>query len=108
MMYQKLKKTNYTLTEFDLFDQGPVEIIHSHMTTAEDMLGNARKANILGSVIVSFVGFIGHFLIILVFSQKKFRTNSCNVYLLCLALNDSMFLIIHVIIIEYIYLRNLF
>lgn len=54
-----------------------------------------RKVNVIGSFLVILLGFVGHSLIIFVFSQKRFRTNSSNVFLLCLAINDAIFLILH-------------
>lgn len=96
-MYESLIKNNNSLRTVASQVQQSMEIIHSDITSAENLLETSRKANIFGTVVVSLVGLIGHFLIILVFGQKRFRTNSCNVYLLCLALNDSMFLIVHVI-----------
>jgi hypothetical protein len=96
-MYESLIKNNNSLITVASQVQQSMEIIHSDITSAEKLLETSRKANIFGTVVVSLVGLIGHFLIILVFGQKRFRTNSCNVYLLCLALNDSMFLIVHVI-----------
>ncbi len=96
-MYESLIKNNNSLIAVASQVQQSMEIIHSDITSAENLLEKSRKANIFGTVVVSLVGLIGHFLIILVFGQKRFRTNSCNVYLLCLALNDSMFLIVHVI-----------
>jgi len=96
-MYESLIKNNNSLITVASQVQQSMEIIHSDITSAEKLLEKSRKANIFGTVVVSLVGLIGHFLIILVFGQKRFRTNSCNVYLLCLALNDSMFLIVHVI-----------
>ncbi len=96
-MYESLIKNNNSLRTVASQVQQSMGIIHSDITSAENLLEKSRKANIFGTVVVSLVGLIGHFLIILVFGQKRFRTNSCNVYLLCLALNDSMFLIVHVI-----------
>jgi len=40
---------------------------------------------------------IGNLLIIFIYAIKKRRTNSSHVYLLCLAVNDNLFLIIHLI-----------
>ena len=54
-----------------------------------------RKINLFTTVLFLIVGLIGHFLTIFVFAQKRFRKNSCNVYLLCLATNDALFLILH-------------
>ena len=40
-------------------------------------------------------GLLGHSLTIYVFAQKRFRKNSSNVFLLCLAINDGLYLITH-------------
>lgn len=55
----------------------------------------SRKVNIFTLLSVITLGLIGHYLTILVYSKKKFRTNSGHIYLLCLAVFDSLFLIIH-------------
>lgn len=47
------------------------------------------------STIVILVGLVGHFLTIFVFAQKRFRKNSSNVYFFCLAINDSVYLLVH-------------
>ena len=55
----------------------------------------AKTINVIAMFLVIIVGIFGHSLIIFIYSQKRFRTNSSNVYLLCLAINDMLFLIIH-------------
>ena len=55
----------------------------------------SRKINSFISLAFILIGLIGHSLTIYVFVQKRFRKNSSNVYLLCLAINDALFLIIH-------------
>ena len=52
----------------------------------------SRKINVFITVIVIIAGLVGNFLTIFVFLQKKFRKNPASVYLLCLAIFDSMFL----------------
>jgi hypothetical protein len=59
------------------------------------LLDNARKLNILFTTLFIFIGLIGNFLTIYIFSHKKNRNNSSNIFLLCLALNDSLYLVIH-------------
>ena len=54
-----------------------------------------RKINIFSTFTIVVFGLIGHFFTILVYSRKKFRTNSAHVHLLCLAIIDSIFLLIH-------------
>lgn len=58
-------------------------------------LEQTRKINIFSILVILLIGLIGNFLTIFVFAQKRFRTNSSNVYLLCLALVDCVFLILH-------------
>ena len=55
----------------------------------------SKKINIYATIFVTLIGLIGHSLIISVFGQKRFRTSSNSVFLLCLAINDSLFLIVH-------------
>lgn len=55
----------------------------------------ARSINILLSTLIIIVGLVGNFLAVFVFLQKKFRTNSASVYLLCLAMSDGLFLLTH-------------
>lgn len=63
--------------------------------SVEDTLETARKWNIFATIPVILIGIFGHSLTILVFSQKRFRTNSNNVLVLCLAINDSLYLLNH-------------
>lgn len=55
----------------------------------------SRKINILCTFIIACFGILGHVLTICVYSRKKFNKNSSHVYLYCLAINDSIFLVIH-------------
>ena len=61
----------------------------------DETLDTARKWNIFATLPIIIIGLIGHSLTILVFVQKRFRTNSSNIFLLCLAFNDSLYLINH-------------
>ena len=54
-----------------------------------------RKINIYSSLFVIIIGLIGNSLITFIYLGKKRRTNSSHVYLLCSAINDNLFLIIH-------------
>ena len=58
-------------------------------------LEKSRKINLCFTIFFLIVGLIGHFLTIFVYAQRRFRKNSCNVYLLYLAFNDALFLIAH-------------
>jgi len=57
-------------------------------------LEQSRKINLVLTSIVIIFGLVGNSLIIFIFGQKRFRKNSFNIYLLCLAINDSIFLIV--------------
>ena len=59
------------------------------------LLETIRKYNVIITIIISFIGLLGHSLTIYVFAQKRFRKNSSNVFLLCLAINDGLYLITH-------------
>jgi hypothetical protein len=59
------------------------------------ILVSCKKINITLITVIILVGFIGNCLTLFVYSQKRFRTNSSTVFLLCLALNDTLFLIVH-------------
>jgi hypothetical protein len=60
-----------------------------------DTLEKNRKINQFSTIVFTIVGLLGHFLTIFVFVQRRFRKNSSNVFLLCLAINDSFYLITH-------------
>ena len=62
---------------------------------SSDILESTVKINIFTSVCIILLGLIGHSLTIFLYSQKRFRLNSSNIYLLCLAITDGSFLIIH-------------
>ena len=59
------------------------------------LLEISRKVNLFLTLFIIVFGLVGHALTILVYGQKRFRRNSSNVYLLCLAIVDSMYLIVH-------------
>ena len=44
---------------------------------------------------VAKTGLIGNCLTVIIYGQKKNRKNSSNIYLLCLAINDTLFLFVH-------------
>lgn len=69
--------------------------IFIHDFKSDDALEVSVRINIVATVIVVTIGLIGNSLTICVFGNRKFRKNSSHVYLLCLAINDSLFLIIH-------------
>lgn len=62
---------------------------------ADYMLMFFRQINMYSTILIMFIGLIGHLLTILVYSKQKFRTNSNHIYLLWLALNHILFLFVH-------------
>jgi len=56
-----------------------------------------QEINLFFSLFIILAGLIGHYLTIFVFAQSRFRKNSTNVYLLCLAINNSIYLKIHLV-----------
>lgn len=67
-----------------------------HLLQIENhLLVKTTEINLIITFIVLIVGLIGNFLLVYIFCQKRFRVNSSNVYLLCLGINDGLFLLIH-------------
>jgi hypothetical protein len=54
-----------------------------------------RVVNIFATVVVILIGIVGNVLAIIVFAQKRFRLKSPGVFLLCLAISDGLFLLVH-------------
>jgi hypothetical protein len=52
--------------------------------------------NLISTCVLMCLGLFGHLLTIFVYSQARFRLNASNVYMLCLAINDALYLISHV------------
>lgn len=80
---------NSTERNISLYD-GELVFLKSYFA-----LEQTRKINIFTTIFFILIGLVGNFLTVFVFAQKRFRTNSNNVFLLCLAINDSLFLVIH-------------
>lgn len=76
--------------EYDMLKEYEISILKS-----KQLIEFFRKINLISSFVVILIGFIGNFLITLVFIQKKFRSNSSHIFLLCLSIIDNLFLIIH-------------
>jgi hypothetical protein len=70
-----------------------IENYYQFYTDSLVTLEQCRKINLICTIIFSALGIVGHSLTIFVFAQKRFRKNSSNVYLLCLAINDGLYLI---------------
>ena len=67
-------------------------------------LHDSMRVNIYTTIVLVFIGLVGHILTILVYSKKKYRINSGNVYILCLAIVDGTFLVVHVRLIKMFFL----
>ena len=65
------------------------------ISRSNEILEKVVKINIFTSTCFLLIGLIGHSLTIFLYSQKRFLLNSSNVYLLCLAIIDSLFLMVH-------------
>lgn len=63
--------------------------------SSQFFLRNTRIVNIFSTILIILFGLIGNAAIIKVFSKTKFRVNSSNIYLLALAVNNNLFLLIH-------------
>lgn len=69
--------------------------VNNEIDMSTYVLNIVNKLNILGILVVLVIGLFGNYLIISVFAQKRFRTNSSSVYLLSLAIIDSLYLVLH-------------
>ena len=54
-----------------------------------------RRINFYFSVLIIALGLIGNTIAIGVFSRKKIRSSSTSIYLLCLSVSDSLYLVAH-------------
>jgi len=62
---------------------------------SEKFLREAKNLNTIITVCIIIIGLIGNSLTVVVYGQKKNRKNSSNIFLLCLAINDTLFLVVH-------------
>ena len=58
-------------------------------------IDKTRKINIFVAIVIIIIGLMGNSLGFLVFLQKKIRSKSTSVYLLCLIISDSLYLVTH-------------
>jgi len=58
-------------------------------------LYRTKLLNIFFTLIITVIGLTGHGLTIHIYSLKKRRLNSQSIYLLCLSINDGLFLIVN-------------
>lgn len=68
---------------------------YEQRSNPDDFLTTTKKINAYSSIIIIMFGLIGHFITISVYSHKKNRATSSDVYLYCLAISDALFLIVH-------------
>ena len=59
---------------------------------SELFLDYVRKINISSVFLITILGLTGHLLTLAVYSQKKNRLNSSNIYIMCLTMSDFSFL----------------
>ena len=62
---------------------------------SEKFLTEAKKINTFITICIIIIGLIGQCLTVIIYGQKKNRKNSSNIFLLCLAINDTLFLVVH-------------
>jgi hypothetical protein len=62
---------------------------------SENFLTKIQKFNTLFTICIIIIGLIGNFITVIIYGQKKYRKNSSNVFILCLAINDTLFLVVH-------------
>ena len=70
-------------------------IYQSESEKNEEFIDLLKKINAYSTILIVLLGLVGHFITINVYTRKRNRTNAITVYLLCLAVNDSLFLIVH-------------
>jgi hypothetical protein len=51
--------------------------------------------NIFFTIALIFIGLCGNFIILIVYSQSKNRVNASNIFIFCLAIFESVFLMLH-------------
>lgn len=70
-----------------------------NLTDAQDyseiFLDSAVRTNLVGISLITMLGLAGHLLTLGVYSQKKNRLNSSNIYIMCLTISDLAFLILN-------------
>lgn len=66
-----------------------------NLIDSKNFLNFSRLLNIIFSILIIIFGLIGNLLTIKVLSNKRFRKNQNDIYLFCLAIIDTIFLIIH-------------
>nr|QVK45781.1 G protein-coupled receptor [Proales similis] len=60
-----------------------------------ELLSRTKLINVYATTAIISIGLLGNALALFVFIQKRFRIHSSSIYLLCLALSDGLFLLMH-------------
>ena len=94
MIVKKKEMDVYLITNNE-FDNITLSGEKNFLKDSSKLLLNSRKINLIGSVLVILIGLVGNLTTVCFFSQKKFRINSSHVYLFVLAINDSLFMVVH-------------
>jgi len=55
----------------------------------------SMKLNIFFTIVFILIGLCGNFITLLVYGQSKNRVNASNIFISCLAIFESVFLILH-------------
>ena len=63
--------------------------------SSTSLLVSTQKINIICTILIILVGLVGNALAVCVFAHKKFRSHSSSIYMLCLAISDGLFLLVH-------------
>jgi len=88
--YNETFSIDYSGNSVSNYSQNETDYINSNK-----LLEKSTRYNLIITFIVLILGLIGNYLIVFVFTQKKNRVNSSHIFLLCLALNDNLFLKVH-------------
>jgi len=65
------------------------------MKYSSELLETTLKINVFASTCFLFISLAGHIFTIVLYCRKRFFFKSTNIHLLCLAIVDSSFLIVH-------------
>ena len=87
-MNKSNETSNISIFEYEYIDEESNQ-------SSYGLSNQLNQVNSILTIIIIIFGLIGHSLTIFVYSQNRFRRNSSNIYFLCLALNDSAYLIVH-------------
>ncbi len=88
---------DFNLTYFDHnFTYFPNSSHITYQELQETFFSQTRKVCFFTTMVAILIGLVGNSLILSVFSYSKFRTNSSHVYMICSAISDNLFLIVHI------------